>query len=431
MAVVPRLRPTPEPDQRGLWRDSGFVLFWAGSTVDTAGTQIRLVVLPVLVFQLTGSAAHTSVLLTLVLLPYLVFGLVAGAVADRTNRRLLMIGCDLVAAVAVASIPVAAAAGSLTLTHIYLTALLTGVTFVWHDAAQFGALPAIVGRARVSAAYGALISSDQVLNIAATALGGVLVATVGPATALWIDGASYALAALTLAVIPRPFGRASSSQPRESRLLLDIREGLRYVRRHRLIWPLTATGFGLGLTSGAVLGLLVVYGVRQLGLAVDDARLGWLFSASGIGALFAGLTLGPLARRVNQARITLLALAVNLVVLVGLALTTSLAAGLVLLLAYSVTNILIIANGIALRQQLTPDRLQGRVNVTARMIAAGGLPLGAAIGGVIAEYTSIRVSFLIMAFGVAASAGYAWSSALRTVDTAAIARLKDDADQAV
>lgn len=252
------------------------MLFWAGSAVEIAGSQIRLVVLPVLVFQLTGSAAQTSILLTLVLLPYLVFGLVAGAVADRANRRLLMIGCDLVAAIAVVSIPVAAAAGTLTLTHIYLTAVLTGVTFVWHDAAQFGALPAIVGRARVAAAYGALISSDQVLNIGATALGGVLIATVGPATALWIDGASYAVAALTLALIPRPFGRAvravhgSAGQPWAARLLPDIREGLRYVRRHRLIWPLTATGWGLGLTSGAVLGLLVVYGVRQLCLAEDD-----------------------------------------------------------------------------------------------------------------------------------------------------------------
>lgn len=202
------------------------------------------------------------------------------------------------------------------------------------------------------------------------------------------------------------------------------------MRRHRLIWPLTATGFGLGLTSGAVLGLLVVYGVRQLGLAEDDARLGWLFSASGVGALCAGLTLGPLARRVNQARITLVAIAVNLVVLIGLALTTALAAALLLLLGYGATSTLIIANGIALRQQLTPDWLQGRVNVTARMIAAGGLPIGAAIGGVIAELTSIRVSFLVMALGAAASASYAWSSALRTVDADAIARLKDDADHA-
>lgn len=408
------------------------MLFWAGSAVDIAGTQIRLVVLPVLVLQLTSSAAQTSILLTLVLLPYLVFGLVAGVVADRANRRLLMIGCDLVAAIAVASIPVATAAGILTLTHIYLIAVLTGVTFVWHDAAQFGALPAIVGRARVPAAYGALISSEQVLRVAATAVGGLLVATVGPATALWIDGASYAVAALTLALIPRQFGRAdraAGSQPWAARLLPDIGEGLRYVRRHRLIWPLTATGFGLGLTSGAVLGLLVVYGVRQLGLAEDDARLGWLFSASGVGALCAGLTLGPLARRVNQARITLVAIAVNLVVLIGLALTTALAAAL-LLLGYGVTSTLIIANGIALRQQLTPDRLQGRVNVTACMIAAGGLPIGAAIGGVIAEFTSIRVSFLVMALGAAASASYAWSSALRTVDADAIAHRKDDADHA-
>ena len=433
MAAAPSSQPVPGSEQHGLWRDPSFALFWLGQTVAIVGTQVRLVVLPVLVFQLTGSAARTSILLTLVALPYLAFGFVAGAMADRANRRLLMVGCDLVASIAVASIPVAAATGMLTLTHIYLVTVATGASFVWHDAAQFGALPALVGRSRVPTAFSALVSSEQTLRIIATAVGGVLIATVGAATALWIDAASYALAAACLAVIPRSFGRANpapADRPRLSHLFGDITEGIRYVRRHLLVWPLTATGLGLSLSSGAILGLLVVYGVRQLGLTDDDARLGWLFSAGGIGALCAGLTLGPLARRANQARITLTAILVNLAALLGLAITTSLAAGLLLLLVYGAASSLVIANGITLRQQLTPDRLQGRVNVTARMIAWAGQPIGAALGGIIADMTSIRVSFLIMGFGAAASTVYAWSSALRTIDADGLARLKEDADHA-
>jgi hypothetical protein len=142
-----------------------------------------------------------------------------------------------------------------------------------------------------------------------------------------------------------------------------------------VIWPLTVTGAGNALSGGAVLGLLVVYGVRQLGLTDDNARLGLLFSAGGIGALCAGLSLAHLGRRVTQTRITLVALPVNVITVVALALITDLPTSLLLLFIFGGTTTLIITNGIALRQQLTPDRLQGRVNVTARLIAYSGTPI--------------------------------------------------------
>ena len=71
---------------------------------------------------------------------------------------------------------------------------------------------------------------------------------------------------------------------------------------------------------------------------------------------------------------------------------------------------LVIVNGITLRQQVIPDHLQGRVNVTARMIAWGGTPFGAALGGVIAQLAGIRVAYLVMAAGVTASTVLGWSS---------------------
>jgi predicted MFS family arabinose efflux permease len=115
---------------------------------------------------------------------------------------------------------------------------------------------------------------------------------------------------------------------------------------------------------------------------------------------------------------------------VALALITDLPTSLLLLFIFGGTTTLIITNGIALRQQLTPDRLQGRVNVTARLIAYSGTPIGAALGGLIADHTSISVTYLIMAFGSAAATLYAWTSPLRTTDEAAIIQFKNDAEQA-
>ncbi|HEX8936262.1 MAG TPA: MFS transporter [Pseudonocardiaceae bacterium] len=423
----------PAQHAQSVWRDGPFQLFWTGQTISSAGSQVTLVVLPVLIFQLTGSAGRTAALLTVEAAPYLVFGLFAGAITDRANRRLVMITCDLSRSFAVATVALAAALDVLTIPHVYLVAAITGTAFVWHDSGLFGALPAIVGRARVTAAFGALISGEQVLRIGATALGGGLVATLGAAPALWMDAASYALAATTLALVPRPFG-TGEVPPRTGTLFAitgrDIAAGLRYLRRHPVIWPLTVTGAGNALSGGAVLGLLVVYGVRQLGLTDDYTRLGLLFSAGGIGALCAGLSLALLGRRVTQTRITLVALPVNVITVVVLALITDLPTSLLLLFIFGGTTTLIITNGIALRQQLTPDRLQGRVNVTARLIAYSGTPIGAALGGLIADHTSISVTYLIMAFGSAAATFYAWTSPLRTTDEAAIIQFKNDAEQA-
>ncbi|MGH3684423.1 MAG: hypothetical protein ACRDSM_05055 [Pseudonocardiaceae bacterium] len=147
--------------------------------------------------------------------------------------------------------------------------------WVWFDAANFGALPVLVGRARIVEASSALATTWDLTLVLAPTVGGALAALLGPAPVLWVDAASFLASALALFRVPRAFGTRNSrpSSTVARRLRGDIMEGLRYVRRHPLIWPLTTAGFGQSLTMGAVLGLVVVYGVRQLNLADDDARV--------------------------------------------------------------------------------------------------------------------------------------------------------------
>ncbi len=90
-----------------LWRDQSFLLFWLGRAISLLGSAITSVVLPILVYRLTGSAFLTSLLATFEVLPYFVFSLFAGEVADRVNRRWLMVSCDLLNTLLLGSIPVA------------------------------------------------------------------------------------------------------------------------------------------------------------------------------------------------------------------------------------------------------------------------------------------------------------------------------------
>lgn len=428
------LAPGRDPVPAGLWTDRAFRLFFFGRTVSLSGSALALVVLPILVFQLTGSASQTALLMVVETLPYLAFGLVAASVADRTNRRTLMITCDLVAAGAVASMPLAAVLGILSLGHIYVVALISATVWVWFDASEFGALPALVGRSRIVAAGSVLASTWAMIQILAPAAGGALAAVLGPAPVLWVDAASFLVSALALARVPRSFGTGNRAPTGQRRMIADLREqiaeGLRYVRRHPLIWPLTTAGFGASVTGGAVLALLVVYGVRQLGLGDQDARLGWLFAAGGVGALAATVSLPRLARWISQPRISLFGLGADVVVMAGLAAVQSLTLALPLLMARQFAQSLVITNGITLRQRLTPDFLQGRVNVTARMIAWGGQPVGAALGGLVADRLSIGTTYLILTAGVATSAVLVWFSPLCSTGIDTVDRMARDVEHA-
>jgi MFS family permease len=130
-------------------------------------------------------------------------------------------------------------------------------------------------------------------------------------------------------------------------------------------------------------------------------------------------------RRMAVGRITLIGLFAHLAALIAVALAPNLWAGIVLIGVWDLCNTLIVINGIALRQQVTPDHLQARVNTTARMIAWGGQPFGAAIGGALAEVLDVRSTLLLVAVGVGLSALLGWLLPLRTlvIDPAPVSEL--------
>jgi MFS family permease len=157
-----------------LYANPAFVVFWSARTISFAGTGITSVVLPVLVYRLTGSAADVAALLVLETCPYLVFGLIAGALADRVNRKKMMVAWNGVAALLLASIPAVAALHLLTMPQVYVVTFGIGTAFVWFDAANFGSVPALVDRAQLPAAMSMIASSGTLALLIGPAVGGFL-----------------------------------------------------------------------------------------------------------------------------------------------------------------------------------------------------------------------------------------------------------------
>ena len=381
------------------WR--GFGGFFVARTVSWAGSALTLVALPVLLYERTGNAALTGLATALEALPYLLLGLPAGALADRWDRRRTLVVTALSSGLLLASVPVVDAWGALTPAHVLVVATGVATLFVFSDAATFGVLPALVGRDRIAGATGRLNTANTIVTVAGPAVGGLSMGVFGAAWTLGLDAASFAVAAvllrrLVLPPIENPAG------PR--RMRTEIVEGLHFLWNRRAIRWLTLLGVGNSLTGGAVLGLVVVAAVRNLGLAEDDGRIGLLYAAAGAGSLLAGLLLPSIRTRLTVGQITLFGLLAGWVAVSAWALSDGLVVGLLTLAAWQAAHILVNLNGIVLRQESTPDALQGRVNTTARMIAWGGQPLGAALGGVLAETLDARIALLLAGAGVATSA---------------------------
>lgn len=417
----------PAPPAASLWRDRSFQLFLSARSVAVAGYAVTSVALPLLVFQLTGSAFLTSTVAAIEVVPYLVFGLLAGALADRVDRRRLMLACQATAGVALASVPVATALDVLTVAHVLVVAGVLHTAFVWFDAASFGALPALVGRDRLVSANSIYFTTTSVVDVSFPAVGGLLVATVGPAYALGADAITYLVAGVLIALVPGSLqhqqpprvGAGPCSETDESgpgllaRTVADIREGLAFLWDQPLVRALSLFGFGQSVTGGAVSGLLVVFAIDGIGLRSDDGRVALLFVAVAAGGLVASLALPWLTRRLPVGWITIGAYTVNTILLVAVALVPGLLAASCLLFAWSTAAVVAILNGITTRQRLTPDGLQSRVNTTARMIAWGGTPVGALVGGAVAQVADVRTAYLVMTLGVATSAALSWFSPLR------------------
>jgi len=185
-------------------------------------------------------------------------GLIAGPIADRGNRRLLIIGGNIAEGLLTATIPLAAAFGVLSVAHIYVVTLLSATVFVFSDAAVFGAVPALVGNERLPAANGFLGALQSGSEIVGPALAGILIAVIGAEATLWVDAASFFVAAGVQLTIRSNFRTATDDSNEVPRRIRDqLGRAFRFIRGERTVSTLLVAGFGNSFAFGIVLGLLV------------------------------------------------------------------------------------------------------------------------------------------------------------------------------
>jgi MFS family permease len=156
-----------------LWRHRPFLLLWGGQTVSEVGSQVTLLVLPLIAVTLLGASTFEVTLLTVLdTAPLLLLSLLAGVVADRVRRRPLMLWCTVGRMVLLASVPIAGWMNGLTLAHLYVVAAAAGVLSVFFDVAYQSYIPTLVEPEQLVDGYGKLGTTQSFARLAGPSLGG-------------------------------------------------------------------------------------------------------------------------------------------------------------------------------------------------------------------------------------------------------------------
>lgn len=381
-----------------LFASRDFRLLLVGQTTSQLGAQVSGVALPLLaVVSLHASAFDVGLLGAASTLAFALIGLPAGAWVDRVRRRPLLVASDLVRAVLLLSIPVAAVFGMLTMVQLLIVSLLAGVARVFFDVGYRSYLPAVIGRDRVLAGNSSLEFVRASGQVAGPALGGVLVSLIGAASVVLVQAGTFAVSALCLLGI-----RAREDAPAPSarrRMRAEIAEGLGVVFRSRVLRA-TAVASALSNFSFALASAVnMVFLSRTLGLS--PALIGVVIAVGSVTVMVGAAFTTRLSRAVGSVRIVWLSLAVTAPLsLLGafaqpgwwtLLIVAGIAAGEFGQIVYAITQL-------SVRQQLCPDRLLGRVNATMQVVVMGLFPVGAIVGGVLGD--AIGARWTLVAAGV-------------------------------
>jgi predicted MFS family arabinose efflux permease len=386
------------PRFTGLWRHRDFLLFWGGQSVSIFGALITNVALSfTAVLVLNASAIEMGMLRVASTLPGFLVGLVAGVWVDRLPRRSILIAADLGRALVLATVPLAALLGILSIGQLFVVAFLAGTLTVIFEVAYQSYLPRLVAREQLVEGNSKLRATDSISEVAGFGLAGVLVQVLTAPIAILVDVATYLVSAASLALIRtrEPPANRSSEQPS---ILHEIGEGLRLVSRQPLLAPTAGVAATLSLAMGMIGAVYILFVTREL--EIDPAVQGVLFSVGGASALAGAVLAGGAARRWGLGRTLIVALVLNgvgnlCIPLAGGPLAVAIFFLIVHQLLADGAFTVYTVNAMSLRQAITPDRLQGRISASIEFIVWTGLLVGSVAGGILGELLGARATLVV------------------------------------
>ena len=381
-------------------RHRNFQLFFSGQLISLIGTWMQSVAQSWLVYRLTGSALLLGSVGFASQIPVFLFAPLGGITADRYNRRHIVIGTQVAALLLAFVLAVLTLSGKIQVWHVFVLASLLGVVNAFDIPGRQSFLVDMVGKEDLMNAIALNSSMFNGARVIGPAIAGILVAKIGEGWCFFANAVSYiaVIIGLLMMRVQSP-GRASMASPFE-----HMMEGFRFVNRTA---PIRALLMLLGLVSLVGMPYVVLMPIFADKILHGGARgLGILMGATGVGALFGALTLAFREGVKGLGRWVALCCAGFGASLLMFSLSHSFWISVILLLPVGYCMMLQMACSNTLIQVMVPDALRGRVMAVYSMMFMGMAPIGALLGGALADRLGAQVTVAVG--GVASVAGAAW-----------------------
>ena len=389
--------PRPIARDQPLAENHDFKVLLGTQGISSLGDAVSFTALPLLVLALTGSGLAMGVVGALQTLPDLVFGMVAGAMADRSDRKRMMFIADLGRAILTAMIPLSVFLAGPTMGVILLVAAPMSVLRSFFLAGYTASVPALVGRSQISRAnsyFEAVYSTGYIIG---PAIAGLLASLIGPGPTLAIDAISFTLSACGLLFVRREL-RAPIDRVRAP-LVTEIREGIDYIAGHPILRAAILFWGAVSILSAPLVTALAVYITRDLGY--EATVLGLILTGYGCGTVAGALLTSRRSARRSIAPTLLGGNVITGICLVIMASVHVVPALLVVAVISGVAQSMVLITYITARTAYSPDALLGRIGSTARTISLGLQPLGLLVGGALIDLTSGATVIAIMGVAIA------------------------------
>lgn len=383
-----------------LWHDRSFRTFWSAQGVSEFGDRITELALPLIaVTVLDATPAEVGLLTAAVWLPNVVSLFIGTWVDQRRNKRALMIAADLARLLVLASLPLAAWLGWLTLGQLYVIAILAGTAHVLFNTAYASFFVRLVARNQFLEASSKLSATRSISFMAGPAVGGVLIQWLTGPVAVLADAASFAFSALQLSRLQTPM---VEPEPATESLLRRSWAGMGYVMRHPYLRASLGSATTVNFFNFIGSALLILFASRELRLPADGIGLAMGIGAS--GGLLGAVAATPLTRLIGAGRL----IAIGAVVFPGAIAIAAAATGPLLLRAaalaaaefvgaFAVMCFDVPLN--ALQAAVTDEQMRSRVSGAFSSINYGIRPLGAVVGGLLGTWVGVRETLLVSAVG--------------------------------
>ncbi|HEX4234867.1 MAG TPA: MFS transporter [Caldimonas sp.] len=406
-------RLLPSLPAHDLLRDRAYRRLWTSILISSFGGQVTMLALPLTAAILLHATPTQMGLLSAVeILPFVLLSLPAGVWLDRVRKLPVYIAGELTIALVVLSVPVAWWLGWLSIRWLYACGFVLGSVYTVAGSAAQIVLTQVVPRERLVEAHAKNALASSGAEVAGPGLAGALIKVVGAPLALLVDAVLVTVSAAILrgVVIHEAPANVRAAGARGRRFWADLKAGVRFVARHRLLVALAlAVGTWQACHQAAIV-VQILFATRTLGLS--EQAIGLSYTGMGIGTVIASVFGNRISRTIGPGPCLILGFAVCgagwLLLAIAPANDWGVAAFAVMLTMFSTGAVFIFINFLALRQAVTPAPLLGRMTSTMRWLILIPAGPGALLGGWLGEHVGLRASLAVAGAGSLLLAAAAW-----------------------